>query len=71
MPLIDFLSYLGEIRAAIPADMVISIALVGRRRETLFTPITCRDFTIWKQKVEALADPYLHLFRLIAQEDDA
>lgn len=71
VPLIDFLSYLGEIRAAIPADMVISIALVGRRSETLFTPVTHRDFIIWKQKVEALADPYLHLFPLIAQEDDA
>lgn len=71
VPLIDFLSYLGEIRAAIPADMVISIALVGRRSQTLFTPVTHRDFTIWKQKVEALADPYLHLFPLIAQEDDA
>ncbi|MBM9518246.1 DUF2868 domain-containing protein [Desulforhopalus vacuolatus] len=71
VPLVDFLSYLGEIRAAIPGDMVISIALVGRRSGTLFTPVTRRDFTIWKQKVEALADPYLHLFPLIAQENDA
>lgn len=70
VPLVDLLSWLGELRAVLPGRMIISIALVGRPAATLFTPVTKRDFTIWQQKVEALADPWLHLFPLLGREDD-
>ncbi len=76
VPLVDFLSYLGSIRKSIAGGLEIGVALLGRPekrddgKEAIFTTISRRDFTIWRQKVETLADPYLHLFPLIGMEDE-
>ncbi len=64
VPLVSLLSYIKEIRLRIPANTAITIALIGQPQEMLFTPIAKKDFTIWQQKIETLADPYLHLISL-------
>lgn len=65
-PLVDFLSFLGELRRIVPVPGIISLALVGRPNSTELTPVARQDLTIWKRKVEALGDPYLQIFSLIS-----
>jgi hypothetical protein len=66
VPLVDFLSYLKELRAILPKNGVIHLGLVGRPDVTAFTPVAPEDFTIWQQKIEAAGDPYLTIFSLIS-----
>ncbi|MCP4340742.1 MAG: DUF2868 domain-containing protein [Desulfobulbaceae bacterium] len=65
VPLTDFLSYLKELRAILPRNAIINLALIGRPDATIFTPVAPQDFTIWQQKIEAVGDPYLTIFSLI------
>jgi hypothetical protein len=64
VPLVDFLSLVKELRGILPKNAIIHIGLVGRPRTTAFTPVTAEDFTIWRQKIETIGDPYLTLFSL-------
>jgi len=64
VPLVDFLTYLGELRSVIAADTIITIALTGRPAEKVFSPVLKNDYTIWQQKIASLGDPYLYLFPL-------
>ncbi|SDP65540.1 DUF2868 domain-containing protein [Desulforhopalus singaporensis] len=64
VPLVDFLSYLQQLRNVLPATTIISIGLVGRPAETIFPPVSEQDLLMWKQKVEALGDPYTDIFAL-------
>jgi len=66
VPLIDFLSYLKELRAILPKNAIINLGLIGRPEATIFTQVTPQDLTIWQQKVEAAGDPYLTIFSLIS-----
>lgn len=66
VPLVDFLSFLKELREIMPANAIIYLALVGRQDKTAFTPVTSEDFTIWQKKIEAIGDPYLTVFSLIS-----
>lgn len=66
-PLVDFLSFLGELRCIVPEPGIISLALVGRPHSTELTPAALQDINIWKRKVEALGDPYLQIFSLLSQ----
>lgn len=66
VPLIDFLSYLKELRAILPKNAIINLGLIGRPDATIFTPVAPQELTIWQQKVEAAGDPYLTIFSLIS-----
>lgn len=66
VPLIDFLSYLKELRAILPKNAIINLGLIGRPEATIFTQVAPQDLTIWQQKVEAAGDPYLTIFSLIS-----
>ncbi len=68
VPLIDFLTYLGELRSVVAADTVITIALTGRPAEKTFSPVSKNDYTIWQQKTASLGDPYLYLFPLTSAQ---
>ncbi len=68
VPLVDFLTYLNELRSVVGADTVITIALTGRPAETSFTAVSKTDYTIWQQKIASLGDPYLYLFPLIPSQ---
>ncbi|MFW2365247.1 MAG: DUF2868 domain-containing protein [Desulforhopalus sp.] len=65
-PLVDFISFLGDLRSILPEPRIISLALVGRPNADKLTPAADQDFTIWKKKVGALGDPYLEIFSLIS-----
>jgi len=65
VPLVDFLSFLKELREILPNNGIIHLGLVGRPAATALTPVAAEDFTIWQQKVEAAGDPYLTIFPLI------
>lgn len=66
VPLVDFLSYLKELRLILPPKTTIHLGLVGRPKETIFTPVAPEDFSIWKKKIDAIGDPYLTLFSIIS-----
>ena len=66
VPLVDFLSYLKELRAVLPKNNIIHLGLVGRPNASIFTPTAPADLTLWRQKIEALGDPYLSIFSLIS-----
>lgn len=66
VPLVDFLSYLKELRTILPKNGIIYLGLVGRPEATALTSVTPEDFTIWQQKIEAVGDPYLTIFPLIS-----
>lgn len=61
VPLVSTLSYIKEMRLRVGAETAITVALVGQPAETVFTPVTEKDFTIWQQKIDTLADPYLQV----------
>jgi hypothetical protein len=65
VPLVDFLSYVKKLRKLLPTDGIIHVGLVGRPETTSLTPVAPEDFTIWRQKIEAVGDPYLTIFSLI------
>lgn len=69
VPLVDFLSYLKDLRAILPKNGIIYLGLVGRPAESVLTPVTPADFTIWRQKIEAIGDPYLTIFSLISSQE--
>jgi len=64
VPLVGFISYIKELRYAIPRETLITIALVGRPCAAMFTDISHNDYTIWQKKIHALGDPYLCLLAL-------
>jgi hypothetical protein len=64
VPLVDFLSYLKELRKILPDNAIIFLGLVGRPDKTVFTPVAAEDFTIWRKKIESMGDPYLTVFSL-------
>lgn len=66
VPLVDFLSYLKELRTILPKNNIIHLGLVGRPEATVFTPTAPTDLTLWRQKIAALGDPYLSIFSLIS-----
>jgi hypothetical protein len=64
VPLVDFLSFLRELRKILPNNAIIFLGLVGRPDKTAFTPVGPEDFTIWQKKIESIGDPYLTVFSL-------
>jgi hypothetical protein len=64
VPLVDFLSYLKELRAVLPKNTIINLGLVGKPNGSSFAPLAPEDYTLWKKKIAAVGDPYLTLFPL-------
>ncbi len=65
VPLVDFLSFLKELRQILPNNSIIQVGLVGRPDATGLTPVSAEDFTLWRRKIEAAGDPYLTIFSLL------
>jgi hypothetical protein len=71
-PITEHLHFLKDLRTAAGAEADITLALVGEVTDSdPLPPVTGRQFTQWRQKVDQLADPYLHLVSLtpLARED--
>jgi hypothetical protein len=64
-PLLDFLTYLKQLRLLLPENTIINLALIGKPGQTVFTPVTSGDFSVWQDKIAAIGDPYLNLFSLL------
>jgi hypothetical protein len=71
-PITEHLRFLKDLRIAAGAEADITLALVGEVTDSdPLPPVTGRQFTQWRQKVDQLADPFLHLVSLtpLARED--
>lgn len=66
VPLVDFLTYLKQLRQLLPPESMIHLGLVGCPEDENLTVIKETDYNIWKQKVMAHSDPYLDLFPLLS-----
>jgi len=64
VPLVDFLSYLRQLREVLPPKMTITVGLLGRPTQSIFTPVTEKDFAIWQLKIESIGDPWLQLLSI-------
>ncbi|MFH0783537.1 MAG: DUF2868 domain-containing protein [Pseudomonadota bacterium] len=64
-PLVAFLTYVKELREILPEKTIIHLGLVGRPVRSGFTPLAGQDLAIWRKKLSASRDPYLHVFSLI------
>ncbi len=69
-PLVDFLSYLRSLRQVLPENTIINITLIGKPGDTIFTPAQPSNYTVWKNKITALGDPYLNLFQFAAESNN-
>ncbi len=69
VPLVDFISYLGQIRKILPSTTLIHLGLVGCPEDDRLTPAKSKDLELWKKKIATAADPHLEVFALIAKED--
>jgi hypothetical protein len=69
VPLEGFLTYLKELRQTIPLSKIITIGLIGRPAESIFTELEEKDFTLWKMKIGALGDPHLQILPLIHKRE--
>lgn len=64
-PITEFLTFVRDLRGAVGEKTLISIVLIGKPSpDTIFTEVRQQDYAIWRQKVDALADPYLQCLRL-------
>ncbi|KJS03482.1 MAG: hypothetical protein VR65_00455 [Desulfobulbaceae bacterium BRH_c16a] len=63
-PLVAFLTYLKELRGILPRKTMIHLGLVGRPVRSGFTPLAPQDLKLWRKKLAAIGDPYLHTFSL-------
>jgi len=61
-PIAALLVFVQELRRALPEKTAIRIGLLGRPGPaTIFTPVEPAAFSLWRQKTDALGDPYLLL----------
>jgi hypothetical protein len=70
-PLVDFLSYVKELRHQMPARAIIRIALVGPPKDAATKAVAPADMAIWQAKLEAIGDPYLEVFSLISDRSSS
>ncbi len=63
-PLMAFLTYLRELRRILPKKTMIHLGLVGRPTRNGFTPLPPQQLKLWRKKLAAIGDPYLHTFSL-------
>jgi hypothetical protein len=64
-PIKEALNYFTELRQLLGPQAKIIILLIGMPTGgTIFTPVTDQNWTIWRQKITQLADPYLRLEKI-------
>jgi hypothetical protein len=68
-PIQENLNFLRQLRRRLGDRAGIVVGLVGKPApDTIFTPPREEDHRIWKQRVEALGDPYLEVERLVCHD---
>jgi hypothetical protein len=67
-PLLDFLSYLKELRDRVGSTVSIFLALTGRPQGDTFATLSSSHLQLWRQKITGLGDPYLRVFPLSDNE---
>ncbi|WP_212637814.1 DUF2868 domain-containing protein [Desulfocicer vacuolatum] len=61
-PIKETLSFLRELRRVAGDNMDIIVTLVGKpSADTLFTPPSAMDLSVWQKKLDALGDPWLRM----------
>lgn len=63
-PLVAFLTYLKDLRRILPPKTMIHLGLVGRPVRSGFTQLDPQHLKLWRKKLTAIGDPYLHTFSL-------
>jgi len=63
-PLIDSLSFIRQLRELLPANMIITVGLVGRPQHNATAALSQQDLEIWRNKLAGLGDPYLEIYPL-------
>ncbi|MEA3412656.1 MAG: DUF2868 domain-containing protein [Pseudomonadota bacterium] len=64
-PITEHLRFLKDLRMVTGAEADITLALVGEATDSEpLPPVTGRQLSQWRQKIDQLADPYLHLVSL-------
>ncbi|MFT5697550.1 MAG: hypothetical protein ACI8ZB_000398 [Desulforhopalus sp.] len=61
VPLMDFLVFIKDIRNISTPTTIIEIALTGQFDDAVFSHVKPADMEIWRKKIEAIGDPYIHL----------
>ncbi len=66
-PIREITTLLGHLRRIIGSSSPLSIALIGKPATNKpLSPVQSQDLTIWLKTTNALADPYLDVFPLVA-----
>lgn len=70
-PLMEFLSFVQNMRKSTGDRLPIAIRLIGKpTKQTVLTPATeTAHLRVWKKKIESLGDPYLTLSPLVSQDN--
>ncbi len=65
-PIREVLGFIRDLRETVGERTGIAVGLVGKPRpDTIFTPVSDTDWTVWRQKISGLGDPYLRLEKLV------
>ena len=68
-PIKETLKFIQDLRNALGENARIEVALIGRpESESIFTRVKEEDWNTWKQRLNALGDPFLGMKRLVANE---
>lgn len=59
VPLVDFISYLGELRKIAGEKTPIEINLTGKLTDNTISQVRRADMEIWLKKISAIGDPYI------------
>ena len=59
---ITSISFLRQLRELLPANMIITVGLVGRPQHDATAALLPQDLEIWRNKLAALGDPYLEIY---------
>jgi hypothetical protein len=69
-PIKEIMDYIRWLRKMTGKHLLIYIGLVGKpQNDTVFTPARDADYTVWKQKITALRDPYLQHERMASHDE--
>lgn len=68
-PIKEFFLLIKKLREESGCKTPLIVALIGKPKpETIFTPVSHQDFTVWEIKIDALGDPWLRLEKAISYE---
>lgn len=59
VPLVDFITFLADLRALSTPKTPIEVALTGKIEHNEFTDVVESDMDIWRKKIDANGDPYI------------